>query len=86
MRLFHIGKFRRSFAMSETSFTNVPRVGFIAYISEYTFELELLCADHNASIWWNLHYICFHVMSEPTTRAAREIYLGRDSLSVLSRV
>jgi len=37
--------------MSETSFTNAPHVGFIACISEYTFELELLCADHNASMW-----------------------------------
>jgi len=36
MRLFHSGKFHRSFAMSETSFTNAPHVGFIACISEYT--------------------------------------------------
>ena len=57
--------------MSETGFTNAPHVGFIACISDYTFEPELLCADHNASIWWKLHYIIMLswsiVISEFTT-------------------
>jgi len=86
LRLFHIGKFHRSFAMSETSFTNVPHVGLIACISEYTFEPELLCADHNASICWKLHYIIMLswsiVISEFTTWAGKFIYKSRDSLSV----